>query len=241
MTQQSGFAARDDGPANLLRLRTLVRLRWLAVMGQSATVLIVGYFMQYPLQLGLCLGLIALSAWLNIFLTLRWRSALWLSPKMAALLLGYDTLQLAGLLYLTGGLLNPFSFLFLVPVTVSATSLPLRATLILGALTFSCATLLAFWHLPLPWPVGQSFDLPRAYLVGLWVAIASGTVFSSIYARRIAEEARQMSAALSATEMALRPLQPMSWARHWRPLLWWRRNCSGTRRRRPRNGKTLTC
>ncbi len=196
--------------ASFLRLRTLVRLRWLAVFGQSVAVLLVAFYLGYPVPLGPCLGLIALSAWLNIFLTIRWRGSQRLSPRMAGLLLAYDSVQLAGLLYLTGGLQNPFSFLFLVPVTVSATSLPLRSTLALGALSFGCATALAFYHLPLPWPADTSLNLPPTYLLGLWFAIVCGTVFSAIYARRIAEEARQMSAALGATEIVLAREQRLS-------------------------------
>lgn len=199
-----------ENSTTMLRLRTLVRLRWLAVIGQSITVLVVSFVLGYPLLLGACLGLIALSAWLNIFLTLRWRGSWRLSTSIAGLLLAYDILQLAGLLYLTGGLENPFAFLFLVPVTVSATSLPMRATLLLGALTFGCATVLAIQHQPLPWPAGETLKLPPNYLAGLWVAIASGTVFSAIYARRIAEEARLMSAALGATELVLAREQRLS-------------------------------
>jgi two-component system, sensor histidine kinase RegB len=201
---------REEEAGQLLRLRTLTRLRWLAVSGQSVAVLGVAYGLAYPLPVGLCLGLIALSAWLNVILTLRARGSPRLSPVMSATLFGYDILQLAGLLYLTGGLENPFSFLFLVPVTVSATSLPLRATLLLGALTFVCATLLAFFHMPLPWPKGQTFTLPPLYLAGFWAAISCGTVFSAIYARRTAEEARQMSAALRATELVLAHGQRLS-------------------------------
>jgi two-component system, sensor histidine kinase RegB len=199
-----------DNPASLLRLRTLVRLRWLAVIGQSVAVLFVWLVLGYQLPVGYCLGLIALSAWLNIFLTLRWRGGSQLHPRTAGLMLAYDIVQLAGLLYLTGGLENPFSFLFLVPVTVSATSLPLRSTLLLALLAFGCATVLAFYHLPLPWAPTQGLQLPANYLFGLWVAIVSGTVFAAIYARRIAEEARQMSAALNATELVLAREQRLS-------------------------------
>ena len=100
------LAAAPEGPetfnttAGLLRLRTLVRLRWLAVFGQSLAVLAVHFVLDFPLPLGACLGVIALSAWLNIFLTLRWRSSLRLAPTQAGFLLGYDVIQLALLLYL---------------------------------------------------------------------------------------------------------------------------------------------
>ncbi len=196
--------------AGLLSLRTLVRLRWLAVIGQSIAVLGVHFLLEFPLPLAPCLGVIALSAWLNIFLTLRWRQSLRLSPARAGFLLGYDIIQLALLIYLTGGLENPFAFLFLVPVTVSATSLPLRWTLGLSAMAFVCASVLAIYHQPLPWSLAAPLVLPKAYIAGMWVAIICGVVFSAIYARRIAEEARQMSSALTAAELVLAREQRLS-------------------------------
>lgn len=204
--------ARQGGGDELkvLRLHTLIRLRWLAVIGQTAAVIFVNLWLGFPLPLGLCLAAIALSAWLNIFLALRYRQSVTLKPSQAGLLLAYDVLQLAVLLYLTGGLENPFSFLFLVPVTISATSLPLRWTLGLSGLAFFCASFLAFQHLPLPWHADQPLVLPVIYVAGMWAAINCGVVFSAIYARRIAEEARQMSAALSATEMVLAREQRLS-------------------------------
>ena len=170
----------------------------------------VHFILDFPLPLGACLGVIALSAWLNIFLTLRWRSSLRLAPTQAGLLLGYDVIQLALLLYLTGGLENPFAFLFLVPVTVSATSLPLRWTLWLSTIAFICASVLAIFHQPLPWNTAAPLVLPQAYIAGMWTAIMCGVVFSSIYARRIAEEARQMSSALTAAELVLAREQRLS-------------------------------
>jgi two-component system, sensor histidine kinase RegB len=193
-----------------LRLRTLVRLRWLAVVGQSATVILVYEFLGFPLPIGHCLALIALSAWVNILLAWRWRGGQQLGARPAALLLGYDIAQLAGLLFLTGGLQNPFAFLFLVPVTVSATTLPLGWTIGIGVFAFLCATVLAFYHLPLPWEPSAPLQLPSTYVAGMWTALASGAVFSAIYARRIAVEARQMSSALSATELVLAREQRLS-------------------------------
>ncbi len=194
----------------MVRLRTLVRLRWLAIVGQTGAVLFVEFFLGFPLPLGACLAAIALSAWLNIFLTIRWRKSVRLQETHAGLLLVYDVAQLAVLLYLTGGLENPFAFLFLVPVTISATSLSIRWTLWLGFMAFGCASFLAFEHFPLPWIPGERMELPDIYIGGMWAAIISGVVFSAIYARRIADEARQMSAALSATEMVLAREQRLS-------------------------------
>ncbi len=208
MLDSTQFATRTT--YGLLRLRTLVRLRWLAVIGQSAAVFVVEFLLGYHLPLSFCLALIALSAWVNVFLAVRWRGSQRVSGRAAALLLGYDLLQLAGLLYLTGGLENPFAILFLVPVTVSATSLPMVWTVSLGLLALACSSALAFFHRPLPWAGTEAFILPHLYLGGLWAAIVCATVFSAIYARRIAEEARMMSSALQATELVLAREQRLS-------------------------------
>lgn len=194
----------------LLRLRTMIRLRWMAVIGQTAAVLGVNLQLGFPLPLGLCLAAIALSAWLNVFLSVKWHKITRLKSYQAFLLLAYDVAQLAVLLYLTGGLENPFAFLFLVPVTISATSLPVRMTFGLGAFALCCVTFLASEHLPLPWYPGQPLILPEVYIGGMWAAIICSGVFSAIYSWRIAEEARQMSTALTATELVLAREQRLS-------------------------------
>lgn len=201
----------DIGPgAHRLRLQTLVRLRWLAVAGQTLTVMIVHLGLGFPLPLGPCLGAIAVSVWLNIFLAVRFRANLRLRNRYATALLAYDIAQLAVLLYLTGGLQNPFSFLFLVPATVSASTLPLNRTVGLGVLTLILSTALAFYHLPLPWSGENPLVLPVIYVVGVWMSILCGLGFMGIYVRRISEEARRMSKALTATEMVLAREQQLS-------------------------------
>lgn len=205
------FAPSRQRPgASRLRLQTLVRLRWLAVAGQSTAVLIVYFGLGFPLALGPCLAVIATSAWLNIFLAIRYRANLRLRNRYAALLLAYDVLQLACLLYLTGGLQNPFSFLFLVPATVSAATLPLRRTIWIQCLTLGCITFLSIEHQPLPWDPDDPLNLPSIYLIGMWTALACGLVFNGIYAWRVSEETRRMSNALAATEMILAREQQLS-------------------------------
>jgi two-component system, sensor histidine kinase RegB len=198
------------GQQNPIRLRTLVRLRWLAVIGQAIAVLFVSLGLGFKMPFQACLAVIALSAWVNVFLSLRWRSGQMLSVQAAGLLLAYDIAQLALLLYLTGGIENPFAFLFLVPVTVSATSLTNRWTIALTVMAFVLVTLLANWHMPLPWDSTDSFKVPVTYVAGLWVAILCGIGFSAIYARRMAQESRIMSNALNATELVLAREQRLS-------------------------------
>ncbi|MGC1710472.1 MAG: sensor histidine kinase, partial [Methyloceanibacter sp.] len=111
-----------------LRLQTIVRLRWLAVLGQSLTVIGAYWVLGIDLPIGLCLAVIALAAWLNVALRIRYPASQRLKSNYAFAMLGFDVLQLAALLYLTGGLENPFAFLLIAPVAVSASTLRLRVT-----------------------------------------------------------------------------------------------------------------
>ncbi len=195
---------------NRLRLQTLVRLRWLAVGGQMLAVVGVYYGLGFPLPLALCVLVIAISVWLNIFLTLRYPAILRLRNRYGALLLAYDIVQLAVLIALTGGLQNPFWLLFLVPTTVSASTLPLKHTLWLEGLALLSVSAVAIFHLPLPWVPGETLTFPAVYIFGVWAALVCGHAFTGIYAWRIAEESRRMSDALAASEQVLAREQQLS-------------------------------
>ena len=112
-------------------------------------------------------------------------------------------MELAGLLFFTGGLQNPFSFLFLAPVLISATALPIRLTIAIGVLAVACASALVFFHLPLPWEGEEPLVLPPIYLAGVWLSILLAIGVTSLYAFQVTEEARKLSDALAATELVL--------------------------------------
>ncbi|MEE7456942.1 two-component sensor histidine kinase [Methylorubrum populi] len=193
-----------------LRLDTFVRLRWLALTGQSAAVIGARFGLGLNLPFGWCFLVIAASCWLNLALRIRFPASYRLSDDSAALLLAFDIVQLAGLLFLTGGLQNPFSLLFLAPVLISATALPPERTLALGLLAVGLATLLALVHRPLPWFADGRIELPFLYVSGVWTAILLGTAFTGVYAWRVAEETRQLAQALAATELVLAREQHLS-------------------------------
>lgn len=186
-----------------LRLDTLVRLRWLAIAGQSLAVAGVHFGLGFTLPFGWCFTAIAVSSWLNIALRIRFPLSHRLRPGAATLLLAFDILQLAVLLYLTGGLQNPFSILLLAPVMISATALPPQRTLLLGGLAIAAATWVGLVHLPLPWAGPDRPVLPPSYQLGSWAALVLGLGFTGIYAWRVAKEARDLSDALAATELVL--------------------------------------
>ena len=189
--------------ARRLRLDTLVRLRWLAIAGQSAAVITTYSLLGFDLPIAFCFLAIAASAWLNIGLRLRYPLSQRLGDAPAFALLAFDILQLSGLLFLTGGLSNPFAILFLAPIMISAMSLSWQGTLWLVLLMVGAASLLIFQHLPLPWHHGEPLVLPFLYLVGIWMALVLGAGFIAVYASRVSEEARQLSDALAATELVL--------------------------------------
>jgi two-component system sensor histidine kinase RegB len=186
-----------------IRLDTLVRLRWLAVLGQTAAVLVVNDGFDLEVPFWACLAVIAAYASVNVALRLRFRWNQRLEPHQAAWLLALDIIELAVLLYLTGGLQNPFSFLLAGPVLISAAALPKQMTLVLGGLVFICATILVLYHYPLPWPEEEPIDIPRPYMIGVWISLMLAIGYISIYAWQITEESRQLSDALAATELVL--------------------------------------
>jgi two-component system sensor histidine kinase RegB len=153
---------------------------------------------------------VGVSALLNIALFIIYPSAKRLTEAGATGYLAFDLVQLSLLLYLTGGVENPFAVLILVPVTVSATILTLRSTVVLGLLAFLLAALLTFDHFPLPWVADVGIALPDTYQWGTFIALTLGTLFIATYAWQVAEEARRMSDALAATQMALAREQQVS-------------------------------
>ncbi len=204
-------ARRSDGavPEGAVSARTLITIRWVALVGQTVAILVVQFGLGFPLPLSLCFGIIAASAVLNLAMQARARSSQRLSDRAAAISLGFDIAQSAALLYVTGGMENPFSLLLLAPVTISATVLSLRSTIWLCLLAMIAATLLMLRHQPLPWDK-TGLQLPELYVFGMWSALIIAIVFSAAYTWRVADEARRMTDALAATQMALAREQQLS-------------------------------
>jgi two-component system sensor histidine kinase RegB len=191
-----------------VRLRTLVTIRWIAIAGQAVTLFAVNFGFGFELPLNATLAAIGASAVLNLVLTL-YRPAARLGDRGAAVLLGWDLIQLGVLLYFTGGLSNPFALLMLAPVAISATVLSRISTIALFGLGMVCVSALAVWYQPLPWP-GGGLEFPWVYIAGLWVALGTGMLFIAIYLGRVTSESRRMSDALAASQAALAREQRLS-------------------------------
>lgn len=193
-----------------VRVRTLILLRWLAVFGQTVAVLFVRYGLNVDFPLGWALAAIAVSVALNVLLITTRRSQELALEWEAAALLAYDVVQLAVLLALTGGLQNPFVFLFIAPVAVSATVLRPAVTAMLAAITFVCVGAISVWRLPLPWPDDATFTLPPLYQMGIAAAVLVGLGFTSVYAWRVAAEEERLNIALAAAQAVLAREQTLS-------------------------------
>ncbi len=195
-------APRPARTLGMVRLRTLVVLRWLAVTGQLAAVLVVHYGFGFPLPLVPALLAIAASALLNLALMGTQRLDRLARPDEAAAQLGFDIVQLAILTGLTGGLDNPFVMLMVAPVAIAASVLPRNHALALGALAALCAAALLVLWLPLPW-TETGLHLPPLYRAGVVVALLIAIAFAGLAASRGAAEAERMSGALAETQAVL--------------------------------------
>jgi two-component system, sensor histidine kinase RegB len=194
-----------------VRLRTLTNLRWMAAGGQTVALFLVYFGFHYPLPFVQCLFCVLFSAGLNLALAFRYPVSHRLTNREATVYLAIDVLQLAALLYLTGGIANPFALMFIAPVVIAASTLNLGNTMILGAIALTAASVIAVVHQPLPWGGNQpAVVLPPLYQAGVWASLVLGIGFTSVYAWRIASEGARMSAGLAATQLALSREQRLS-------------------------------
>jgi two-component system sensor histidine kinase RegB len=193
-----------------LRVRTLTTLRWLAVAGQTITVLIVGFILDLPTPFAACFALIALSAWLNVLVGLASSGQRLATDKEAAAHIAFDILQLSGMLYLTGGILNPFSLLLIGPAVLAAASLPARYVIMLCLLAIAASFALAIQAMPLPAPNSEPFNPPLMNRIGAVTARVLGIIFTATYAWQAAQEAARMELALDTAHTVLAREQRLS-------------------------------
>lgn len=199
----------DIGPmkgrqrGNWIRLRTIILLRWGAIAGQLSALAFAWQVFGLQLEYGLCCLVVGISVMGNLVAMLAFPENKRLSEAENLMMVLFDLLQLAFLLYLTGGLHNPFSILIVGPVTVSAAALSARSTIFVGFVAILVVTLLVPYHIPLRMTDGEKLEIAALFLFGNWLAIIIAVIFLGIYSRWIAAEMHNMSDALQATQMAL--------------------------------------
>ncbi len=193
-----------------LRLRTLMLLRWVMIIGQATAVLWVSYALKFDIPTIPCLTVIAAAAVMNLSFGMAWPGARLALEREALFQLAFDLVELSLLLILTGGIANPFSLLMMAPVVVGAATLPTRHAAILGLLALVFVGAMSLWSAPLPWIPGQPLILPQLYVQAIGIATAVGIVFTAAYAWQAQAEGQRMELALAATQAVLAREQRLS-------------------------------
>lgn len=186
-----------------VRLRTLVSLRWLAILGQILAVLGAHFILNVSFEIYFCFLTIGLSIILNVVCSITLPSNKRLSQYETILMLMFDLCQLSILLYLTGGINNPFSLFILAPIIIAATTLNLGAIISLALAAISLIVFLTLYNMPIINPNGIVSELPYLLQWGSCAALVTSIIFIAAYVRRISLETFLMSRALLATQMAL--------------------------------------
>ena len=182
--------------------KTLVILRWIAIIGQLTAINLVYFYLKLDFPVFLSHSILFLGLATNLYLQFGIRSII-LKDFNASIFLIYDLCQLTGLLYLTGGISNPFSILMIIPAIVSSTFLSMGTTLILGCLTIAFLFLLTIFHYPLPGLHDHSITFPKLYLTGYFLAIIVGLVFLSYFGIRFSGESKRRSDAINKVQQVI--------------------------------------
>ena len=186
---------------NTILLGNLIKIRWIAIFGQILAIFFVTYIIKIQIPLYETLSIILLSVIINFYSYFEERKNKTISNIKAFLFLLFDTLQLGFLLFLTGGIINPFSILILAPVITSASYLPALMTVILSTISIIIIFLLNFYFIPLD--LGQQFYLPDIYSFGLVSSLIITVIFIAIYAYLFASSSRKISNALSVSKLQI--------------------------------------
>ena len=193
------FTSKDS---TKLDKETLLILRWIALSGQFFTIILVKFIFNFKLELLLCLSIIAIGVLSNFYLKFKIKEKQ-LDNYTSTIFLFYDLLQLAILLYLTGGITNPFTILLIIPAIVSSTFLTLRSTINLSIITILALVIITIDHYPLPHTGDLHFHVPHYYLYGIPTAVIVGLVFLTYFGARFGLESRKRTEALNKLELIL--------------------------------------
>ena len=186
---------------NTILLTNLIKIRWLAILGQLVTLFVIFFILDFSLPMFLCLMVVLSSIVVNFFSYFIQKNNSTLNDKKTFLFLMFDISQLVCLLYLTGGVFNPFIILILAPIIISASYLSAFWTIILSFYSIMLILFINFNYVPIDWK--ENFIIPSIYNHGILVAIIITIIFIAIYAYLFASSSRKISNALSETKLQL--------------------------------------
>ena len=182
--------------------KTLVILRWIAIIGQFTAINLVYFYLKLDFPVVTAHLILFFGFLTNSYLQFGIRS-ITIKDFYASIFLIYDLLQLTALLYLTGGISNPFSILMIIPTIVSSTFLSMGTTIMLGILTIIFLFLLTIFHYPLPGIHDHSITFPKLYLTGYFLAIIVGLIFLSYFGIRFSGESKRRSDAINKVQQVI--------------------------------------
>ena len=182
--------------------KTLVILRWIAIFGQLIAVNLVFHYLDLDFPILASHVIIFIGLLTNLYLEFGVKENQ-LKDIYSSFVLTYDLIQLSILLYLTGGITNPFSLLLIVPAIVSSTFLSMGTTIILGGITILLLFVLTKFYLPLPGSVEYLFNFPSFYLIGILISIIVGLIFLSYFGIRFSGETKKRSQALNRLQQVI--------------------------------------
>lgn len=187
--------------SNNILLSNLIKIRWIAIIGQILTILIVFYGFEISIPIVSCLLVVFISSVINTYSYFTNYDDSHLSYKEAFYFLLFDTIQLCILLYLTGGIYNPFSLLLIAPLVISAAYLPIVYSILLLFLTIFCVILISNFYFVIDW--NEAFFVPKIFQYGLTLSLIISLIFISVYVYLFANSSRKISDALIKTRSAL--------------------------------------
>ena len=182
--------------------KTFVILRWIAIIGQLIAINIVYNYLNLDIPIIGTHIIIFVGLITNLFLQFKIKVNQ-LKDTYSSIFLFYDLLQLSALLYLTGGIFNPFALLLIVPAIVSSTFLSMGTTIILGIVTIFSLFILTKFYLPLPGITEYIFSFPPFYVFGSLASIIIGLIFLCYFGIRFAGELKKRSQALDRLQQVI--------------------------------------
>ena len=185
-----------------LEKSTVVILRWIALIGQLITIYIVHFLLKFELPIIFCSLTIFCGGLTNIFIQFNFKKNI-LNNTESTILLFYDVLQLSVLIYLTGGVTNPFVMFIIVPAVVSSTLLNIASTLFLTIISIFALLILTFNYFPLPSSGNLHFHVPNYYIYAIPFALITILIFLNYFGFRFGYEARRRGKALGRLELIL--------------------------------------
>ena len=182
-----------------LKKSTYINLRWIAIIGQLITVNLIYFFFDFKFNLILTNLIILLGILSNLYLIYINKNTQ-LLDKSTFIFLLIDTLQLSCLIYLTGGITNPFIIFLIIPSFLSSSNIGFKSNLLLVSITILIIIFLTFFNQPLPYPVNEHFHVDSYYYYSMPISLIIALVFLNYFALAFGKESRIRKEALNKME-----------------------------------------